>query len=109
MSAGVSPLAPDSVLCRGSPLIGAIDEVYPATLLAYRGLDGETDCAGYATSVEFLPHTEHPTSYPAANVSATLCVGFDHSDLLSRTFDRLPIAGHTFVPALWSHGCRQTP
>ncbi len=62
------------VLRRGSPLIGAIDEVYPATLLAHRGLDGETDCAGYATSVEFLPHTEHPTSYPAANVSADLCV-----------------------------------
>ena len=58
---------------RGSPLIGAIDEVYPATLLAYRGLQNETDCAGYATSVEFLPHTEHPTSYPAANVTADLC------------------------------------
>ncbi len=71
------------VLRRGSPLIGAIDEVYPATLLAYRGLDAETDCAGYATSVEFLPHTEHPTSYPAANVSADLCACSDRRDLRS--------------------------
>ena len=61
---------------RGSPLIGAIDEVYPATFLAYAGLQGETNCAGYATSVEFLPHTEHPTSYPAEAVTADLCVVF---------------------------------
>ena len=37
-AASMSSHAEAGVHRRGSPLIGAIDEVYPATLLAYRGL-----------------------------------------------------------------------
>ena len=96
-----------------------LDEHYIPSLLAFHGLDDETDCRGGLVTANWtLPGAKHPVEYSPAQIRPQLCapIPWLHLETTTRVLccsscssppDKLHILSYCAC-ACWQPGCGQT-
>jgi hypothetical protein len=76
----------DEILFKAFAGVPIPDEHYVATLLAWKGLDNETTCAGGFAYVHYGFSGVHPRSFGPKDISPTLFKELEEEDLATTGF-----------------------